>query len=81
MAKKPGVPTQPILHGATLESTDGKWLCTLQDGHGEVLELFLSDTPAVRFAKGSDADNTCAHLTITVRVEHLATVTKQPDLL
>ncbi len=81
MAKKPGVPTQPTLHGATLESTDGKWVCTLQDEHGEVLEFHLSDTPTVRFAKTNDADNTCAHLTITVRVEHLATVTKQPELI
>ena len=81
MATELGEPLQPKLHGATLESCDGKWVCTLQDEHGALLRFILSETPTARMVKDPKADNTHVDLTLTMRVENIATITNQTDLI
>lgn len=70
-----------MLERATLQSTGGKLVCTLEGEGAHALTFEVTETPVVRLGRGSKADNTFADVTLTVRVASLVTVTKQPELL
>lgn len=70
-----------MLKSATLQSVDGKLMCTLVTDGDEELGFWLAAVPDLKFGKDMKADNTYVDVTMTVRVANLVTYTAQKDLL
>ncbi len=70
-----------MLKSATLQSTDGKLICTLVTDADQELVFALTGTPDLRLVKDPKADNTHVDITMTVRVANLVTYTAQGELI